>query len=1088
MAGLSAALNIAKNALLTFQTATQVVSHNIANVSNEAYCRQEPVETTYPASPSPVGPIGSGVKIERIMRYFDAFLEKNINLKRTDYGLYSAEETGMTILETLFNEVADESGLIQILQDFWMAWQNLSSYPENLSARTQVIETGKLITEALKAKFKGLQDLETQIGLKLKTIVDRINALSSQIAQLNLQISATEVGGKSANDLRDQRDKLVGELSQLASIQYFETKEGAYNIVLGKGFNLVELGRTWNLEVSGTDVYWVSSQGERIPLTSEKVSSGELGGWLRLLEQLSDEFNYEYVSGDKIVFNNSGELISENDKLSDFGLSGGETFNFFGTDHFGNTISGSFDVSAESTVRDLLKKKKKAFNYTVEAYIKDGRLFIEDKYRGPGELSFSITSPDPTLIDFGSFDNPDYQRRVTELNLAGRLKLFGEELIKAVNELHTQGVGLEFYEKELEGAYWASHGYIKELPYFLDLAKTSSGSALTGFFYIWVKDPTGKITPVKVSLEGLSVDATLDDLANQINSALSEAGFYIDPSNWNVRTLVRNGRLVFQAEDGYSFAFSNDTSGILLSTGINIFFVGSDPANFRVNELLVSKPELIASGKMDVTAFRSKEPLFGIFKSSNPVNPAQTFDINKLYIKFYNDKGNNIPIFTDNPDSTKFFYVLKSGVDETMKLVDLGFHSGDTFTFSGTLSDGTNVSPTIITIDEFTTVEDIINQIKSAFDNKINISISNGLFVVEDGTEGSNSFTFSLTPSNSSTFEDIFGPLYKWAKNSDVGYYIEIPVSAGVDSLSTIVNKLDRLPYLRAYLDSSNYLYFQLEPDQTTVYGFEIGENYDGSNSFVVDLLESESMYIPAFRWDETNPPTVEITGFEGFNFDSTPETDYLSFYLFDENGEFLNVFRINLEDIDKDGNINDDTIFNLLQEINSTENVIYGLSARLDRSGKLIIETTGLYDTKTFIIQDETYDETDTDYTQTTHDYGFINTLKGYALERGDNRTAQAIADSATVTREILNNSTLQDYYSSIVGEVGSATKSVKDTKSFLETLISQLKNVKESISGVSLDEEMANLIKYQQAFVASAKVLTTVEDMFEALLAAKR
>ncbi|PMP93995.1 MAG: flagellar hook-associated protein FlgK, partial [Thermodesulfobacterium geofontis] len=85
-------------------------------------------------------------------------------------------------------------------------------------------------------------------------------------------------------------------------------------------------------------------------------------------------------------------------------------------------------------------------------------------------------------------------------------------------------------------------------------------------------------------------------------------------------------------------------------------------------------------------------------------------------------------------------------------------------------------------------------------------------------------------------------------------------------------------------------------------------------------------------------------------------------------------------------------------------------------------------------------------------------------------------------------NYSTLQGYYSSIVGEVGSATQSVKDSKNFLETLLSQLKSIKESISGVSLDEEMANLIKYQQAFVASAKILTTVEDMFETLLNAKR
>jgi flagellar hook-associated protein 1 FlgK len=968
MAGLTATLNILKNALLTFQTATQVVSHNIANVSNETYCRQKPIETTYPSSPSPAGPIGSGVKIEMIQRYFDAFLEKNINLKKTDYGLFSAEETGLTILETLFNEVADESGLINILQSFWTAWQNLSNYPENLSARTQITETGKLIVEALQAKFKGMQDLETQIGLKLKTIVERINALSSQIAELNLQISAMETGGKSANDLRDQRDKLVGELSQLVFIQYFETKEGAYNIVLGKGFNLVELGRTWKLEISGTDVYWVSTKGEKIPLTSKEVSSGELGGWLRLLEQLSDEFNYEYVSGNIAVYNLSGKLINESDKLSDLGLSGTVTFNVIGTDHFGNNISGSIsynlDANPDVTLKDLLNKIEELFNYTILAYIKDGRLFIEDKYRGSGELNFSITGP----IIFGSFDDPTYQRRVVELNLAGRLKLFGEELIKTVNELHTQGVGLVFYEKELEGAYCVNQ-YIKELPYFLDLTKTSDGSQFTGFFYIWIKDPTGKITPVKVSLNGLSVDATLDELADRINSALKEAGFYTNSANWKISALVRKGRLVFQAQKDYSFGFSNDTSKILLATGINIFFVGSDPANFRVNELLVRKSELIASGKMDVSALKSEEPLFVLFESSNPINLSQTFNITKFYIRLYDQKGN---IITSPP-----------------------------------------------------------------------------LDLTEQGINWNN---------NLKAYEvDISSP-----------------------SLQQILDKLNSLPFLRAYVNAEGKMVLTLEPNQTTVYGFEIGDN--SSTDGFVDLLNSEKMYIPAFRWDGTSETRI-ITGFERFNFDQT-KIDYLSFYLFDENGNLINnqPFRINLDQIISNGG----TIFTLLQKMNSTENAVYGLSARFDRSGKLIIETTGLYDTKTFIIQDELYDGTN--YTQTPYNYGFINILKGYKLEGKDNRIAQAIADSATVTRKSLNYSTLQNYYSSIVGEVGSATKSVKDIKSFLETLLSQLKNMKESISGVSLDEEMANLIKYQQAFVASAKVLTIVEDMFEALLYAKR
>ncbi|WP_038055976.1 flagellar hook-associated protein FlgK [Thermodesulfobacterium hydrogeniphilum] len=1100
MAGLTGALNIAKNSLLTFQTALQTISHNIANVNNENYSRQKVVETTYPPSPSPVGPIGSGVKIETIKRYFDSFLERNINLKFTDFGLYSAEESGLTILESIFNEIKDESGLSKLLQNFWNSWQALADNPENLAARTQVVENGKLITEIFKTKFQSLKDLENQIGLKLKTLVDRINNIASEISKLNIQITAMESGGKSANDLRDQRDALIKELSQLASIQYFETKEGAFNVIIGKGFNLVNIDRTWKLEISGTDLYWVSTNGAEIPLTSKEISSGELGGWLRLLEQLSDEYNYEYVSGNKVVVNSTtGNLISEDDKLSEFGLSGTVSFTINGTDHFGNNINQtiSFDLTTnpDTTVRDLLDKIEEAYNFTVKAYIKNGRLFIEDQFRGPGKLSFSISGS--SQLDFGSFDDPAFQRRVTELNLAGKLKLFGEELIKAVNELHTQGVGLTFYEKELEGAYSANQ-YIKELPYFLDLKKDSTGNNLAGFFYIWIKDPAGKITPVKVDLDGLSINSTLDDLANQINSALNEAGFYTNSTTWDIRAYIRNGKLVFQVQDGYAFGFSNDTSGILLSTGINLFFNGDDPASVEVNPFLIQKPELIATGKMDITAFRSERPLFGIFKSNNTVNASQTFAIDRIYLKYYNNKGENIPIFTENPNQEKFFFVLKNNITENTKLTDLGFREGDTITFSGGLHDGTLVSSTSFTIDSFSTVQDLINQIKTAFNNKININIKNGLLVFEDETTGSNNFTLTISSNNTSAFETNFGPEYRWDIDSNIGYYVEIPInsslSATPDTLADISSKIDRLPYIRSYIDTTGYLVMTLEHDQTTAYGFEIGENYIGSDTInysdsFVQLLNNQQMYIPAFRWDGTSNPTRVITGFEGIPLDVN-NNDYIHFYLFDKNGEPI-------EDIDIDGDGNPDpfrinldnldNIFSLLKEINNPKNVQYGLSACLDREGRFIVETTGLYDTKTFIVQDEIETASNT-YVQAPNNLGLINYLKGYEFKRGDNRTAQSIADLSSTTREKLNYSSLEDYYASMVGEIGAVTKSVKENKNFLDTLISQLKAIKDSISGVSLDEEMSNLIKYQQAFMASAKILSTVEDMFEALINAKR
>jgi len=1292
MGGLTGALNIAKNALLTFQIATQVISHNIANVNNESYCRQKVVETTYPPSPSPVGNIGTGVKIETIKRYFDMFLERNINLKKTDYGMFSAEETGMTILESLFNET-QESGLSKILRDFWDAWQNLANYPENLAARTQVIEDGKLIAEALKQKFQGMKDLQDQIGLKLQTIVDKINDLASQIAELNSQIVAQEAGGKPANDLRDQRDKLVSELSQLANIQYFETKDGAYNIILGKGLNLVNLNYSWKLEISGTDVYWVGSNGEKVPITSKTVSSGELGGWLKLLEQLSDEYNYEYVSGNKVVYDKHGQYLSESDKLvDDVGLSVGDTITFSGTDHFGNKISGSFTVSSDSTVRDFLDAIENAYSYTVKAYIKDGRLYVEDQFRGPGKLSFTINSAPPQL-DFGSFDDPAFQRRVTELNLAGKLKLFGEQLIKAVNELHTQGVGITFYTKELEGDY-SVNKYIKEFPYYLDLKRD-------GFFYIWVKDPSGKVTPVKVQLN-LSENATLDDLTNQINAALSKAGFDTGP-NYQIRAINREGHLVFQAADGYSFGFSNDTSGILLSTGINLFFVGTDPADFTVNPALVNAPELIASGKMDVNSYRSEIPLFGTFASNTAITDAEknyNLQIDQFYVRCYDQKGNPIT----NPPVPLYE----------------GTYTGDTL--QGDLKiqirDASGNVLNTITVSAGTKIEDIpkildgSQGITAELDPNTNILILR----MDPAKAGDGAVYFTVDTGTSGVNDLIY-----WDQNNS-RYVINYDPTN--DTLQDLVNRINRLPFLRAYFDADGKLVMRLEPDQTTVYGFELGEHFigtdptDPSQSFLT-FLKDHHMVIPSFRWDGTQElrylsglePILKPTVYSGdssitpsstvsytvkfydangnlisqasvaaptttgtlqelvSNFDAVAglkaniqgdkfyiwldpteagapanaayftieanddgswgliktstggsqglKAGEIDAYLFDSKGDPIDAwdtedgvtdpFRINL--------YTDKNLFQIFSDINSPDNREYGLSASLDRQGKLIVSTTGLYQTSTFILQNQrvvlpsegatasgtteivperidpsnnTYyymsdlsvdpsasfapqtltltlykpdgtststtiswttpqtlsnvlnqlnsidldgdgtpdlsasiDDSgkliikinDTDFNnfkiesslsfdtddnfvsylythleqQQDKAHGLINTLSGYGINKGDNRTAQAIADVATETRDELNHSNLENYYASMVGEVGVATKAVKDSKSFLDDLLRQLKMIKDSISGVSLDEEMTDLIKYQQAFIATSKVLVTVEEMFQALINAK-
>lgn len=113
--------------------------------------------------------------------------------------------------------------------------------------------------------------------------------------------------------------------------------------------------------------------------------------------------------------------------------------------------------------------------------------------------------------------------------------------------------------------------------------------------------------------------------------------------------------------------------------------------------------------------------------------------------------------------------------------------------------------------------------------------------------------------------------------------------------------------------------------------------------------------------------------------------------------------------------------------------------------------------------------------------------------MNRGDNTTAKAIAalqSKAVATRTVSEGTTWQtlgEYYSTLVAKAGSDTQTAKFNFEYQEALAKDLKARQESVSGVNLDEEMTNLIKFQHAYTAAAKLITTAESMMQVLLGLK-
>lgn len=102
---------------------------------------------------------------------------------------------------------------------------------------------------------------------------------------------------------------------------------------------------------------------------------------------------------------------------------------------------------------------------------------------------------------------------------------------------------------------------------------------------------------------------------------------------------------------------------------------------------------------------------------------------------------------------------------------------------------------------------------------------------------------------------------------------------------------------------------------------------------------------------------------------------------------------------------------------------------------------------------------------------------------ETGDNQNAIAIAD---IENALLFNSgtwSFQDYYSSLVGDVGAASQAASRDASQQQALAQQVATLRESQVGVSMEEEMSNLIKYQFAYQASSRLFAAAQDMFDTL-----
>ena len=229
-------LNIGYSGLAAAQRAMEVTANNIANVNTEGYSRQR-VELVN-ARPTPGtfgkrgdGMRGTGVSIADVVRMRSTLSDTAFRSQSAVQASWSARSEIMGRAEQVLGPV--NGGTPQALADFFGSWEELSLQPDSLAARQAVVQAGATLSGSFRSAASDLDELSTGVAAQVKGTLDEVNRLAAQVAKLNAGIADATNGQQSPNDLLDQRDHLLDQLSSLAGVTVRQGDLGVVDVYIG---------------------------------------------------------------------------------------------------------------------------------------------------------------------------------------------------------------------------------------------------------------------------------------------------------------------------------------------------------------------------------------------------------------------------------------------------------------------------------------------------------------------------------------------------------------------------------------------------------------------------------------------------------------------------------------------------------------------------------------------------------------------------------------------------------------------------------------------------------------------------------------
>ncbi len=541
--GLFDSLSIGETALRAQQVALQTVGHNIANATTEGYTRQRVIFQTTQPQDLVFAQLGTGVQVAKIERVINQSLETAIQDAKGELGSLSTQTESLRQLESIFNQFT-EGDLDTSLGRFFSALEELSNNPEEVGVRELVLSEGQTFADKLRFVGDRIDRLREQLDDELVSIVNSANTILVEVAQLNSEIVRLENGGeqfRAANDLRDRRDFLLGELSSIIEVRVTEENTGAVQVSAGSvqlvfrnNANLLTVDARADNGVTVHDIR--INDGAALPLIN-----GELEGLVKIRDSTLPDFLRQLDEFTQVFVDEFNKLHSQGRGLERF-----ET------------------LDSRVAIHEL--------NETVPLRVEDSVTIggLKTALNSAGlAASFASGGLNGLKLVVLTGANAGLERNILEFNGVTGQVLFDAEFTNAFAAGDRFAItSLDFPPED--GSF--------------DLVITSE---LTG---------ENKTFNIDLDLDGIGADDDMLDLIADINGKLT--AFYGAGSEPVVASLTSDNHLrIARSSSDFTFSFANDTSGFLAAMGMNTFFTGRTARTVGVDPAILDKPTRIATGK-----------------------------------------------------------------------------------------------------------------------------------------------------------------------------------------------------------------------------------------------------------------------------------------------------------------------------------------------------------------------------------------------------------------------------------------------------------------------------------------------------------